>query len=118
MTVAEIEKSLSEIDRQLQTAIDQVVHDKGDCAWGQALETAADQILKLRAGCDALPDDSSIKDLLKKVGQQTRTVSDLLDRAASFYCGSTSWACRTSGEYARSGLVQHLPNEATVQLRA
>ncbi len=118
MTVAEIERSLSEIDRQLQTAIDEVVHDRGDCNWRPVLENAADLMLKLRAGCDALPDNASVKELLKKVSRQTRTVSELLERAAMFYCGSTSWACRVSGEYARSGLIQRLPNEATVQLRA
>jgi len=118
MTIAQVEKCLWEIDRQLQTAIDEVIHDRGECNWGQTLANAADLMLKLRCVCDALPADASLQQLLKKITQQTRIATDLLDRAATFYCGSTSWACRVAGEYARSGLIQRLPNESTVQLRA
>jgi hypothetical protein len=118
MTVAPIEKFLFEIDQELQGAIDELISNLPECAWRKKLENSADLILKLKAERDPLPSTSFVKDMLKRIGQKTRAVEDLLSQAVSFHCGPRSRSFVPSGEYASSGLMQPASNEPAVRLRA
>jgi len=118
MTIALIERLLSEIDHELQGAIHELIGGEPAGSWERKLENAADLFLKLKAECDPLPSTSSIKGALNRIAQKTRAVGQMLEQAARLHCGARSRVFVTSGEYASSGLMQPASSEPAVRLRA
>ncbi len=118
ITVAAMEKFLFEIDQELRGAIDELIGGEQASAWQRKLENSADMFLKLKAECDSLPSTSSVKEILKGIGQKTCAIEALLEQAGRFHCASSPRVFVSSGEYGSSGLMQPPSNEPAARLRA
>ena len=110
MTSEQARKHLEAAEKNLRTAVDQLIIQPSKAARLEAsLKTIAETIQKVSSERSSFAQSPSIAQLLSRIRAHVARMQLLLDTAATFYCGAMADALSNTGAYTSDGqLPRHI----------